>query len=115
VRKEIATTEQVIARTQAHMAAAPVLDPNFGQRVAAMAADAIANKDDVAERSKLAEGLWQVVKKIVWTGRYFMVYARSGAAFGITPPPETLQRAKNRNTGKPRGTPRKAQGTLASR
>lgn len=113
VRKEIATTEQVIVRTQAHMAAAPVLDPHFGQRIAAMAADAIANKDEVAERSKLSEGLWQVVKKIVWTGSYFMVYARSGEAFGINPPPETLQRAKNRNTGKPRGLRQKARSTLA--
>jgi DNA invertase Pin-like site-specific DNA recombinase len=95
-------TEAVIARARAELGAAPTLDANFGRRLAESASAVVADKADVEGRHRVAQALWQVVQRIVWNGRFFMVHARSGAAFGVNPPAVALRRAKNRNAGQPR-------------
>ena len=102
IEKEQADTEAVIARAQAILKAAPVLDRDFGRRLAESVAAVVADKADAEGRHKVAQALWQVVTRIDWRGRYFMVHARSGATFGIKPPQSSLLRAKNRNAGQPR-------------
>lgn len=102
IEKETATVEANIASAKAQLRAVPLLDADFGKRLAADAAAIVADKTDVEGRHRVAQALWQVAKRIVWSGRNFMVHARSGAAFGVVPPVESLGRAKNRNAGKPR-------------
>ena len=102
IEKEQTETESAIARATATLQATPLLDRDFGRRLAANVAAVVADKADVEGRHKVAQALFQVVNRIVWHGRYFMVHARSGAAFGIKPPSGSLLRAKNRNAGQPR-------------
>jgi len=102
IEKDMATAEANIARAKASLGAVPLLDADFGKRLAAEAASVVADKANVEGRLRVSQALWQVAKRIVWSGRNFMVHARSGAAFGVVPPVESLGRAKNRNAGKPR-------------
>lgn len=102
IEKEKTATEIVIARAKAELAAVPLLDRNFGFELASLASATVADKGAVEGRHKVAQALWQVVRKIVWNGRFFMVQARSGVGYAINPSPEAMARAKNRNTGRPR-------------
>ena len=102
LEKEQADTEAAIARCRAILEATPLLDRDFGKRLAESAAAIVSDKADAEGRHKVSQALWQVVKRIDWNGRFFMVHARSGAAFGVSPPKTSLLRAKNRNAGKPR-------------
>lgn len=102
VEKEQASIEEDIRRGEAALAATPLLDRNFGHELARQAADAVHDKSDVEGRHRVSVALLQAVQRIVWHGRYLMVHARSGAAFGVNPPAAMLDRAKNRNAGKPR-------------
>ena len=105
VEKEKGETEATLAQAKAALASVPLLDWEFGSQLAKSAARIVADKQDVAGRHRVAQALWQVLTKLVWNGKYFMAHARGGVAFGINPPKESLQRAKNRNAGKSRATP----------
>ena len=105
IEKEKAATEAAIDRARTALASVPLLDRGFGQKLAMSAAAVVADKADAEGRHKVAQALWQVVKRVVWNGRYFMVHVHSGAVFGVNPPASSLSRAKNRNAGKPRATP----------
>jgi len=102
VEREKEDTEAVIARTRATLEATPVLDRDFGRRLAETAAAVVADKTDVEGRQRVAQALWQVVKRVVWNGRQFMVHTREGSVIVIKPPQRLLQRATNSNSGKPR-------------
>lgn len=102
VEKEKEETEAVLARAKAALASVPLLDREFGTQLAVSAARIVADKEDVTGRHRVSQALWLVLTKLVWNGKYFMAHARSGAAFGINPPKESLQRAKNSNAGKSR-------------
>lgn len=104
IEKEKADAEVAIQRAKAVLDAVPLLDSDFGRRLAADAAAVVANKADAGGRHKVAQALWQVVKRIVWNGKVFMVHTRGGAAIGVIPPRASLGRAKNRNAGKPRSS-----------
>lgn len=97
VENEKAEVEASIESAQQQLSTLPVLDWKFGRELAANAVKAIGDRADVEGRHRLAMGLQQVVKRIVWNGRFFMVHTRTGAAFGVRPPTEMLKRAKNRN------------------
>lgn len=102
VEKERASIEEAIRRGETELAAAPLLDRDFGRELAMKAAEAVNDKADVEGRHRVSVALLQTVKRIVWHGKYLMVHARSGAAFGVNPPAGMLERAKNRNAGMPR-------------
>jgi hypothetical protein len=95
--KDKADAETVITRARNTLAAVPLLDRNFGDELAKNAAKVVADRANVEGRHKVAQALSQVVKRIVWNGKYFMVHARNGATYGVNPPPTMLKRAKNRN------------------
>lgn len=97
VEKDKTDAETVITRAKDTLAAVPLLDRNFGEELAKDAAEIVADRSNVQGRHRVALALSQVVKRIVWNGKYFMVHARSGAAYGVNPPPAMLKRAKNRN------------------
>lgn len=99
---EKATAVAAIERAKATLNTVPFLDGNFGQRLAANAAAVVADKTDAEGRHKVAQALYQVVSRIVWHGRFFIVHLRNGNALGVNPLPATLKRRKNRNAGKPR-------------
>jgi hypothetical protein len=87
-----------IEKAQSAMAAVPILGRTFGDDLAKNAAEIVADRANVEGRHKVALALVQVVKRIVWNGKYFMVHARNGgAAYGVNPPAAMLKRAKNRN------------------
>lgn len=100
--QEKAETEAAIARARAALEAVPLLDGDFGSRLAADAAAVVADKAGTEGRHKVAQALWQVVSRIVWHGQFFMVHLRGGATLGVNLPPATLGRTKNRNAGKAR-------------
>jgi DNA invertase Pin-like site-specific DNA recombinase len=102
IEREKAETEEAIDRAKTALASVPLLDREFGRKLATSAAAIVADKSDAEGRHKVAQALWQVVDRIIWNGRVFMVHSRSGAAFGVNPQPSSLGRAKNRNAGKPR-------------
>lgn len=103
--QEKAATEAAISRARSALEAVPVLDRDFGRRLAADAAAVVADKAGAEGRHKVSQALWQVVSRIVWHGRFFMVHLRGGATLGVNPDPDTLRRTKNRNAGKPRAQP----------
>lgn len=107
IEKEKAATEEAIRRAKTALEAVPLLDSDFGRRLAADAAAVVADKADAEGRHKVAQALCQVVERIVWNGKVFMVHTRGAAAIGVIPPSASLGRAKNRSAGKPR-SPRKA-------
>jgi DNA invertase Pin-like site-specific DNA recombinase len=97
VEKEKTDAETAIIRAKNALETVPLLDSNFGHDLARNAAIVVADRENVEGRHKVARALTQVVKRIVWNGKYFMVQARNGAAYGVNPPPAMLKRAKNRN------------------
>jgi DNA invertase Pin-like site-specific DNA recombinase len=97
VEKEKTGIEEAIRRGESELAATPLLDRNFGYELAKRAAEAVNDKSDVEGRHRVAVALLHAVRRIVWHGRYLMVHAKSGAAFGVNPPAAMLERAKNRN------------------
>lgn len=105
IQQEKADTVAAIARTKASLAAVPLLDSDFGRRLAADAAAVVTDRANAEGRHKVAQTLWQVLSRIIWNGKVFMVHMRGGTALGVIPPRSTLGRAKNRNAGKPRATP----------
>lgn len=100
--KDKSDTQEALEQAQSKLAAIPLLDRDFGKKLAGDAAAIVADKDDAEGRQKVSQALWQVVKKIVWNGKFFMVHVRNGSAFGVIPPADALGRARNRNAGKPR-------------
>jgi DNA invertase Pin-like site-specific DNA recombinase len=97
IEKERADAKTAIERAQNSLAVVPVLGRNFGEDLAKNAAAIVADRTNVEGRHKVALALVQVVKRIVWNGKYFMVHARNGSAYGVNPPISMLKRAKNRN------------------
>ena len=97
VEKEKAAAETAIARAKDALEAVPLLDTNFGHELARNAAIVVADRENVEGRHKVASALMQVVKRIVWNGKYFMVHTKGGAAIGVNPPRAMLKRATNRN------------------
>ncbi len=100
--KEKADTEAAIGRARTALEAVPLLDSDFGSRLASDVAAVVADKAGADGRHKVAQALWQVVSRIVWHGRFFMVELRGGTTLGVNLSAETLGRTKNRNAGKPR-------------
>lgn len=98
IEKERIDAKMAIEKAQSAMAAVPILGRTFGDDLAKNAAEIVADRANVEGRHKVALALVQVVKRIVWNGKYFMVHARNGgAAYGVNPPAAMLKRAKNRN------------------
>ena len=97
IEKERTDAKTAIEKAQNTMAAVPILGRVFGEELAKNAADVVADRTNVEGRHKMALALNQVVKRIVWNGRYFMVHIHNGSIFGVNPPTTMLKRAKNRN------------------
>lgn len=100
IEKEKTATENAIERARAVLATVPMLDRDFGQEIAMSASAIVADKTDVNGRHRICQALWQVLNRIVWNGRYFMINARNGSTYAVNPPEEMLGRAQNRNKGK---------------
>jgi DNA invertase Pin-like site-specific DNA recombinase len=104
LEREKSETETAIKRAKALLDATPLLDGDFGRRLATEVAAVVADKSDAMGRHRVAQSLWQVVARIVWNGKFFMVYLRGGVALGVNLPVELRGRTKNRNAGKPRSS-----------
>lgn len=63
----------------------------FGEDLAEQAASIVKNKDAIEARHKLAISLNSVLKKIVWSGGFFMIYLRNGHGLGIPIPKKMLK------------------------
>lgn len=105
IEAERVAAEVCIHRAKAVLAAAPVLDRDFGSRLAAESANIINQKSEVEARQRVAQSLWQVVNRIVWNGRFFMIHTRGSAVLSVNPGKGSLARAKNRSAGRKRGAP----------